>query len=71
MINPYIIYKNDGIESIKGDWAIKSKTENDPCIPSLKITEEGTTLKPINIYVEDTMTQLCITGSIEGKKVWS
>lgn len=69
--NPYIIYKNDGIESIKGDWAIKSKTENDPCIPSLKITEEGTTLKPINIYVEDTMTQLCITGSIEGKKVWS
>ena len=69
--NPYIIYKNDGIESIKGDWAIKSKIENDPCIPSLKITEEGTTLKPINIYVEDTMTQLCITGSIEGKKVWS
>lgn len=69
--NPYIIYKNDGIESIQGNWTIKSGVENDPCIPSLKTTEEGTILKPVNIYVEDTMAQLCVTGSDKGVKVWS
>ena len=69
--NPYIIYKNDGIESIQGNWTISSGAENDPCIPSLKTTEEGIILKPVNIYVEDTMTQLCVIGSDKGIKVWS
>lgn len=74
--NPYIIYKKDGVESIKGNWSIRSGVVNDPCIPSLEIAEDGTKLKPISIYVEDTMAKLCITGSIinneeKSIKVWS
>lgn len=69
--NPYIIYKNDGTESIQSNWTISSGAENDPCIPSLKTTEDGTILKPVNIYIEDTMTQLCVTGSDGDIKVWS
>lgn len=74
--NPYVIYKNDGTESIKGDWSIRSGAEEDnkkdPYIPTLNITNNNETiLKPINIYVEDTMTQLCVTGSDKDIKVWS
>ena len=74
--NPYVVYKNDGSESTNGSWKIRSGADDvnkkDPCSPSLiKTKNNETILSPISIYVEDTMKELCITGSIDGVAVWS
>lgn len=70
--NPYAIYLNNGVTIIKDTWSVKSGAgDTDPCIPTLKSTEEGFILNPINIYVEDTMKQLCISGYHNKNLVWS
>ena len=69
--NPYAIYKNNGIESIDGIWSIKSGIINDPYIPIISASNGKYTLRPINSYIDNAMTQLCVVGRIGENKVWS
>ena len=62
--NPYTIYKSDNqVAIIRDDWEINSGVgSNDSSIPKLYKTKEGVVLRPINIYVENAMSQLCVSG---------
>ena len=72
---------NDKIQVIDGSWTIHSgqdrPNKKDPYKPNLeKNSNNQWYIKPINIYVENSMKELCIVGSIKeknGKKinVWS
>jgi hypothetical protein len=63
---------NTEVMSANGIWTIYSGIENDPYIPKVNINSDGQySIRPINIYVEDSMQDLCIVGSFNGSKVWS
>ena len=84
-VNNVYVFKdnvlNDKIQVIDGSWTIHSgqdePNKEDPYKPNLqKNSNNQWYIKPINIYVENSMKELCIVGSIKeknGKKinVWS
>lgn len=84
-INNVYVFKdnvlNDKIQIIDGSWAISSGQDKpdkeDPYKPNMqKNSNNQWYIKPINIYVENSMKELCIVGSIKDKdgkeiNVWS
>lgn len=84
-VNDVYIFKddvlNDKIQIIDGTWTISSGQDKpdkeDPYKPNLqKNSNNQWYIKPINIYVENSMKELCIVGSIKDKdgkeiNVWS
>ena len=69
--NPYAIYTLDGSENVPGSWNIVSGDLNDSYIPKINISNGETTIIPVNIFAENAMSKLCISGSINGNRVWS
>lgn len=85
--NPYCLhYMNDEEESqiINGTWKIYSgedreadSEQNIPAIPDIykpqlqKNSSEQYYIQPINMYVENSMKELCVVGSVQGEKIWS
>ena len=73
--NPYLIYCQDkddlSLTTPESKWAIYSDSENDPYSPKMSSGIDGYKLIPINMYVKDSMDNLCIVGSIGENKIWS
>lgn len=76
--NPYCLYYMDNnnedaeLQTINGTWNIYSGIKNDPYLPKMSQNSDGQWyIKPINIYVEDSMKELCSVGSVNGTNVWS
>lgn len=82
--NPYELHVVDTYDkseqkptTIPSTWeifsALKDKEGTDPYMPVLQInnTNGETYIRPINIYVEDSTSDICIVGSDNGKRVWS
>lgn len=79
-MNPYQIHINNGTPkedklptTVDSTWEIFSSVKNDPYIPKLQVnnTNGQTYIRPINIYVEDSMNDICVVGSADGGRVWS
>ena len=76
--NPYCLYymnEDTGssvLESRFGTWQTYSAIANDPYRPKEYQNSQGQWyIRPINIYVEDTMKEICSVGKDNGKNVWS
>lgn len=82
--NPYCLYveTNDKLERVaiydKWDLFSKDQIKNAAYLPKLQVgtsTENPSViayrLRPLNIYVKDTVSALCVIGYIEDKPVWS
>lgn len=76
--NPYCLYYMDAnnedskLKAINGVWGVYSGIENDPYLPKASQNSNGQwTIRPINIYAEDSMKELCSVGSVNGVNVWS
>lgn len=76
--NPYCLYYMDNnneaaeLQTINGTWNVYSGIKNDPYLPKKSQNSNGQWyIRPINIYVEDSMKELCSVGSVNGTNVWS
>lgn len=76
--NPYCLYYMDNnnedaeLQTINGTWNVYSGIKNDPYLPKKSQNSDGQWyIRPINIYVEDSMKELCSVGSVNGTNVWS
>lgn len=76
--NPYCLYYMDNnnedaeLQMINGTWNVYSGIKNDPYLPKKSQNSNGQWyIRPINIYVEDSMKELCSVGSVDGVNVWS
>ena len=60
------------LQTINGTWNVYSGIKNDPYLPKKSQNSNGQWyIRPINIYVEDSMKELCSVGSVNGTNVWS
>lgn len=76
--NPYSLYymeqdsENANLIVKNGEWKIVSGVEDDPYAPKPYQNSDGQYyIRPINIYVEDSMQELCAVGSIDEEIIWS
>lgn len=79
-VNDVYVFKdnvlNDKIQVISGSWTINSGQDKpgkeDPYKPNLqKNSNDQWYIRPINIYAENSMKELCVVGSVGGVNVWS
>lgn len=76
--NPYCLYYMDRqiedakLESKNGSWQVYSAIANDPYLPQKHQNTKGQWyIRPVNVYVENSMKNICVVGSDNGIAVWS
>lgn len=72
--NPYRIYSQEGMNIYDSTWEVFSSAENEKqkdYVPKMEIGERGYILRPLNIYVEDSIDDVCVVGYVNGQAVWS
>lgn len=72
--NPYRIYSQEGMNIYDSTWEVFSSAENDKqkdYVPKMEIGERGYILRPLNIYVEDSVDDICVVGYVDGQAVWA
>ena len=75
--DPYVLYTET--EEIFSGWGINTPENNDPYAPKIKSYTDGDDvtgitkykLQPVNIYVKDTSSKVCVYCTQNNKVVWS
>lgn len=72
--NPYVLYTKDGV--IERLWEIKYQSDDEKIIryaPKLSHNSAKDTyyLKPLTIYVEDSVDKVCVNCVVDNKILWS
>lgn len=73
--NPYCLYymnENEQLITENGVWDVNSADKNDPYLPKIYKNSSGQYyIRPVNIYSEGSMKNLCSYGKVDEKIVWS
>lgn len=69
--NPYVLYdSNHNIDNVSS-WYINSPNLNDTFVPKLSVRDGEYTLRPVNIYVENSTSQVCVYCQYGNTILWS
>lgn len=68
--NPYRIYSQEGMQIYDSTWRVFSDAD-EAYVPRMEISERGYILRPLNIYIEDGVDNVCVVGYVDNEPVWA